>query len=129
VDGSLEDYIKFDRYNIPNGSFDFSADAWLKVRKNEVNENHFYNAGGFSGLVVVAWELFYDFHCLMNSEIIYHHHPQIAMLNNFKNLSELELTKIDELAELMIDPDTNFDQLKIIWENNKNFRLLKGGLL
>jgi len=129
VDGSLENYIKFDLYDIPEGAFDFSADAWLKVRQGKVKGEHFYNAGGFSGLVVIAWELFYDFHCLMNNEIVYYHHPEMVMLNNFNKISAKQLKEIDSLAELMLSPDENFDKLQNLWETKKEFRLLKGGLL
>jgi hypothetical protein len=129
VDASLEDYIQFDRYDIPEGKFDFSAEAWLKVREGKVDGKHFWNAGGFDGLVVIAWELFYDFHCLMNSEIIYLHHPEIAMLNNFKNIKEPELKKIDKLAKLMMRLDDNFEELQKIWSESREFRLLKGALL
>lgn len=129
VDASLEDYIEFDRYDISGSKFDFSADAWLDVRKDKVDGKHFWNAGGSDGLVVIAWALFYDFHCLMNSEIIYLHHPEMAMLDNFKKIKEVELKEIDKLAKLMQKPDKNFDELQKIWNKNKKFRLLKGALL
>ena len=129
IDASLEDYIKFDRYDIPDGKFDFSADAWVSVREGKVDGKHFWNAGGFDGLVVIAWELFYDFHCLMNSEIIYMHHPEVAMLDNFNKIKESELKKIDGLARLMQKPDENFEKLREIWNKDKGFRLLKGSLL
>lgn len=129
VDGSLEGYLKFDPYDMPEGTFDFSADAWLDVRAGKVKGEHFWNAGGFEGLVVVAWELFYDFHSLMNSEIIYLHAPEIVMLANFPKLTADQLKEIDELARLMQKPDDNFDKLKELWETKREFRLLKGALL
>jgi len=128
VDGSWH-RTGFDMYDMPGGKFDFSADAWLDVRQGKRDSKHFRNAGGFDGLVCIAWELFYDFHCLMNSEIIYLHHPIPVMLNNFKNLSEEKLNETDHLAELMKNPDENFDELKTTWEKNKDFRLLGGALL
>lgn len=129
VDGSLEDYVKFDLYDIPEGKFDFPANAWLQVRRGEVDGEHFYNAGGYSGLITIAWELFYDYHCLMNSEVVYYHHPNMAMLENFSKNSDEQLCEIDELASLMLKPDDNFDKLHEIWETKRQFRLLKGGLL
>ncbi len=129
VDGSLEGYLKFNPYDMSQGVFDFSADAWLNVRRKKIDGEHFWNAGGFSGLITVAWELFYDFHCLMNHEIIYFYHPNIVMLNNFKTIGENELKEIDELAVLMQNSDDNFDQLKNIWNNKRKYRLLSGGLL
>lgn len=129
VDGSLEDYLKFDPYDMPEGVFDFSADAWLNVRAGKVDGKHFRNIGGFDGLVVIAWELFYDFHSLMNSEIIYLHAPEMVKLANFEKLTEEELSEIDGLAHLMQKPDDNFDKLQEIWETKEKFRLLKGALL
>ncbi|MBI2442303.1 MAG: hypothetical protein HYV40_00150 [Candidatus Levybacteria bacterium] len=128
VDGSWH-RTRFDMYDMPEGKFDFSADVWLDVRHGKRDGKHFRNAGGFDGLVCIAWELFYDFHCLMNSEIIYLHHPVPVMLNNFKNLSKEKLKEIDHLAELMKNLDENFDELKKIWETNKEFRILSGALL
>jgi hypothetical protein len=128
VDGSLEDYLEFDPYDMPKDVFDFSADVWLAVRVGETAGNHFWNAGGFTGLKVIAWELFYDFHCLMNNEIICLHQPKYIW-NRFDKLTEKELEEIDELANLMKEPDKNFEKLQNIWNTKKKFRILKGGSL
>ncbi|KKU11385.1 MAG: hypothetical protein UX65_C0002G0018 [Parcubacteria group bacterium GW2011_GWB1_46_8] len=129
VDGSIEGYLKFDPYDMPEETFDFSADAWLAVRSGKTDGDHFWNGGGNGGLMAISWELFYDFHCLMNDEIIYHHAPEITNFGKFDKLSEKQLAEIDDLAKLMQKPDDNFDQLKNIWETKKEFRLVKGGLI
>ncbi len=129
VDGSLEGYLKFDPYDIPDGTFDFAPDAWLFVRSGKLPGEHFWNAGGNGGLIAIAWELFYDFHCLMNDEIIYMHTPEITNFGKFEHLSENQLVEIDNLARLMQNPDLNFNELQEIWESKKEFRLLKGALL
>lgn len=128
VDGSWHK-TGFDMYDMPDGKFDFPADAWLNVRQKKVNENHFKNAGGEEGLITIAWELFYDFHCLMNNEIIYLHAPAFTKLDKFYKLSESKLKEIDKFATLMQKPDDNFYKLQEIWETNKEYRLLKGALL
>ena len=128
IDGSFHN-VGFDMYDMPEGEFDYSANAWLNVRQGRINENHFVNADGSKGLIVIAWELFYDFHCLMNNEVIYLHHPKITMFGEFEKLSENKLKEIDQLAELLQNPDENFDELQKIWQTNKEFRLLKGALL
>lgn len=130
VDGSLS--LKdnaFDPYDIPEGAFDFAADAWLLVRKGKVDDKHFYNAGGYWGLNTVLWSLGYDFHSLMNSEIIYNHGFVFGDPKKFKQLTDKELEKIDKLAELMQKPDDNFEALEKVWETDKDFRLLTGSLL
>lgn len=127
VDGSIEPMLKFNPYDIPDNTFDFSADSWLRIRNKEVDEKHFFNEGGTAGLIAVAWELFYDFHCLMNEEPIYLHTPEITWFVNFPKLAEADLKEIDSLAKLMQHPDENFDKLTKIWNTNKKFRLLRGG--
>jgi hypothetical protein len=128
VDNCLYD-LEFDIFDMPTSVFDWSADAWLKARKGEADPRKFYNAGGFDGLMPVAWELFYDFHCLMNNEIIYLHSPKHVGPEMFHKLSAKDLEKIDELALLMQEPDKNFDELSEVWLTNKDIRLLSGSLL
>lgn len=129
VDGSLSLAEDFDPYDMPDGKFDFPGRAWLDVRSGKVAGDYFYNAGGERGFVVVAWSLFYDFHSLMNEENIYLHIPGLVRWHEFPKLTEKRLKEIDELAELMTDPDANFDQLKELYETKKEFRLVGGGLL
>lgn len=127
-DACLEDYIKFDVFDMPDKSFDFPADAWLKVRRGELEGNHFIDAAGYEGLVTVSWQLFHDFHALMNNEILYQHGPAY-LVNRMDKLTEEEFKELDDLAEFLQKPDDNFDKLKEIWETNKTFRILTGGLL
>ncbi|MDD3035512.1 MAG: transglutaminase domain-containing protein [Candidatus Saccharimonadaceae bacterium] len=131
VDGSLSLKEKFDPYDIPNGKFDFPADAWLGIRAGKLDPQHFYNAGGVRGAIVILWSLFYDFHSLMNNEIIYIYGPAggYGGAEKFNKLTKEELEKIDNLARLMQKPDENFDELVSVWESEKDFRLLVGGLL
>lgn len=129
VDGSWHQ-TGFDLYDIPEGKFDFSADTWLAVRQGKNDGRHFRNAGGPRGSIAIAWELFYDFHCLMNNEIIYNHNPESTnTLAKFKKLDKNELKDIDNLATLLQNPDENFEQLHHVWETKKEYRLLKGALL
>ncbi len=131
VDGSWSLHELFDPYNIPEGKFDFPADAWLNIRRGKDDPNRFWNAKPEKGLIVVFWSLFYDFHCLMNNEIIYLYGPSnnYGKYEKFSQLSEKQLKTIDELALLMQHPDENFSKLQTIWNTNKEFRLLSGGLL
>jgi len=129
VDGSWSLNDDFDPYDIPEKKFDYPADAWLNIRNKKDDSNRFWNAKPERGLIVVAWSLFYDFHCLMNSEITYVHVPEIATYEKFGKLSEKELKEIDNLARLMQNPEENFDELERLWNTSKKFRLLKGGLL
>lgn len=129
VDGSISYMGELDPYDLHEEQFDWSAKAWLDARSTKVDPNYFWNAADFRGLMPIAWELFYDFHCLMNNEIAYYHHPKMVCYDSFSKLTEVQLKDIDNVASLMLSPDDNFDTLLNVWENNKDFRLLSGGLL
>jgi hypothetical protein len=129
VDGSLSFIGDFDPYDIPNGVFDFAPKAWLDIRAGKVAPDRFDHAGGFTGKIVVAWQLFYDFHSIMNNECVYMHHPKLVTFHEFDKTTEDQRKEIDELAELMLDIDGNFDRLKHHWDTKREFRLLKGSLL
>lgn len=127
VDGSLHD-TGYDMLDLPKDAFDFPGPAWLQIRSNKISGSHFWNAGGAKGMQVVGWALFYDFHSLMNNEIIYMHNP--AYLGpRWNNLTEKNNVELDNLAKLLTEPDKNFTELKRIWETEKKFRILRGALL
>ncbi len=128
VEGSFHE-VGFNQYDMPDGKFDYSADAWIGVRNGTMDGTHFWNAGGYEGLTAISLELFYDYHCLMNNEIIYLHHPSFINIQKFGKTGENWLKEIDALAVLMQKPDENFDTLQKMWEEKKDFRIMKGGLL
>lgn len=128
ADGFFDSTIGFDQYDMPINKFDWSADTWLGIRQGKLNADNFNNAGGFSGLMPVMWELFYDFHCLMNNEILYTQMPSYVH-SKFDKLTEGDLQEIDELAKLMIDPDKNFNELVKVWNTKKKFRILNDTLI
>ncbi|AVC44866.1 hypothetical protein B4919_08760 [Francisella tularensis subsp. novicida] len=131
VDGSFSLNENFDPYDMPERKFDFPADAWLGIRAGKLDPQHFYNAKPERGAIVVLWSLFYDFHALMNNEIIYTYGPAggYGGYDKFNSLTKDEFEKIDNLARLMQSPDENFNELVRIWQTEKDFRLLMGGLL
>jgi hypothetical protein len=116
---------------MPPDAFDYPADAWLNARTGTVDPDHFINAKPITGLAPIAWAVFYDFHSLMNREIIYIHSPSFVFEEQFtqNKIAEAELQEVDSLARLLQHPDDNFAELQRIWETNKKYRLLGGGLL
>ncbi|MFA7244794.1 MAG: transglutaminase-like domain-containing protein [Candidatus Magasanikbacteria bacterium] len=128
AEGYFDSIISFDQYNIPFDKFDWAANTWLGIRKNTLDANHFINADGSVGLMPVLWSIFYDFHSLMNNEIFYNQLPSYIYFK-FDKLTEKDFKEIDELAELMIDPDKNFDELVKIWNTKKKFRILNSPLI
>lgn len=128
ADGFFDTTIGFDQYDMPKEKFDWSANTWLGIRKGKLNANNFINAGGQKGLEPVLWAIFYDFHSLMNNEILYLQEPSYAA-HKFNKLTEKDFEEIDELAKLILEPDENFDKLVEVWDTKKKFRILNSPLI
>ncbi len=132
ADCCCNDKLDFDIYDIPRNKFLFAAELWLKVRENEFDVSkvgHAYYGKDKEGLIqTLTTALFYDFHCLMNNEIIYLHYPKYLKACNFR-LNPADYGELDELARLMLNPDKNFHQLSEIWNHQSKFRILAGGTI
>lgn len=125
------DYFEIDYslIDIPRDKFIFAADAYLGLRNGKYKTEDIYcfsNPKTF-GITAAIDELFYDFHSLMNNEILFCQSPKYLKDNNYE-LTYDEYVKLDELAKLMLDPDKNFNALNYIWENNEKFRIISGGM-
>lgn len=131
ADIHCDPHIDFDPNDIPRDRYQTGAMAYLKLRRGEIQGDQLSYASWpvTHGMAAALRGVFYDFHCLMNHEIIFLHQPSYVADKNF-DLSEEELKEIDALAELMLDPDENFEQLQAIWDNEQKmkFRMLRGGL-
>lgn len=132
IDADMHDSdrnLGFDVNDIPKNEFIFGAEAYLGLRNGKYKENEIYYASDPKtyGLNASIRALFYDFHCLMNDEIIFLHVPKYIQDKKFK-LSKKEYQELDELAMLMLNPDENFDKLVNIWNNDIKYRIMSGAL-
>lgn len=119
----------FDLNDIPRDKFIFGAEAYLGMRNHKYKEEELYYASDPAtlGLKAAIRALFYDFHCLMNDEIIFLHQPKYIQDKHFI-LSEEEYKELDHLANLLLNSDENFEQLQKIWKENIKFRIMSGAL-
>lgn len=121
------------QYNVQPGEFDWSAEAWLAIRRGETSGERFLYADGLgtNGLRAVGRYLVYDFHALMNHEISYVFQPRFMEDFLFRGelLSEEGLALLDNLAELLLDPDGNFEKLLALWETEHRLRDLSSPLV
>ncbi|MDO5003694.1 MAG: hypothetical protein Q4E39_05675 [bacterium] len=119
----------FDLNDIPRDKFIFGAEAYLGMRNNKYKTEEIYYASDPEtlGLKASLRGLFYDFHSLMNDEIIFLHLPKYIQDKKFE-LAEEEYRELDKLATLMLDPDKNFDELLQIWNNEPKYRIMSGAL-
>lgn len=119
----------FDLNDIPRDKFIFGAEAYLGMRNNKYKTEEIYYASDPAtlGLKASLRGLFYDFHSLMNDEIIFLHLPKYIQDKKFE-LTEEEYNELDKLATLMLEPDENFDKLLQIWNNEPKYRIMSGAL-
>lgn len=119
----------FDLNDIPRNKFIFGAEAYLGMRTGKYKTEEIYYASDPAtlGLKASIRGLFYDFHSLMNDEIIFLHLPKYIQDKKLE-LSEEEYIELDNLAELLLEPDKNFDKILDIWNNKSKFRIMSGAL-
>lgn len=119
----------FDLNDMPRDKFIFGAEAYLGMRKGKYKtEEIYYDSDPATlGLKASIRGLFYDFHSLMNDEIIFLHLPKYIQDKDFI-LNEEEYKELDNLAELLLNPDENFDKLLEIWNTTTKFRVMSGAL-
>lgn len=120
---------EFDLNDMPRDKFIFGAEAYLGMRKGKYKtEEIYYDSDPATlGLKASIRGLFYDFHSLMNDEIIFLHLPKYIQDKDFI-LSEEKYKELDNLAELLLNPDENFDKLLEIWNTTTKFRVMSGAL-
>jgi len=120
---------KWDLNDIPRDKFIFGAEAYLGMRNNKYKTEEIYYASDPAtlGLKASLRGLFYDFHSLMNDEIIFLHLPKYIQDKKFE-LTEEEYKELDKLAILMLESDENFDKLLQIWNNEPKYRIMSGAL-
>ena len=116
--------LPFDsQYDIPQEQFDFAGPTWLDIRQGKKDGSKFIYADGLgtNSLKALSLYVFYDLNALMNQELTFSFAP--LWWSHFDKMTEEELAKIDLVAELLKEPDENFDELREIWSEDKFWRL------
>ena len=125
--------LDFNPYDIPKDYFLTAAKAYLNIRNNILKPEQIYSAEFEYNsrekyiIPTIVKALMYDFHCLMNNEIIYLHYPKYFKEKNFI-LNEYDYEELEYLSKLMLEPNDNFEELMEIWNNNEKYRIMCGGL-
>lgn len=125
--------LPFTPYDMEAGQFDWAARVWLDIRSGKTDGAQFVYADGLgtSGLRAAARYLVYDFHALMNDEISYVFQPRYleCFLRGEAALDGAHLAELDALAELLLEPDRNFEELLCWWETRRHLRDLSSPLV
>ena len=131
ADGFYEEGgMPLSQYDIPADSFDWAAKAYLAVRNGKTDGKQYLYADGLGtcSLPALIRYLIYDFHALMNHELTYSFLPAY-LEGRLDKLTEEELQELDQLAEYLFEPDKYFDELCIVWKQNRKFRILNSPLV
>lgn len=123
VDGyyEYEKRFEYSQFDLPRYKFITASEAWLGTRNGTMNKKlDVFVPNLLEGL---REYLFMDFHALMNNEIFYSYQP--AYFRNCSGMmDETELREIDELAELLQNPDENLEEIEKIWYAENKFTIL-----
>ncbi len=113
--------------DIDKTKFEYAAQVYLGLRSGIYSQNNIIYEGidKESGFKAALRALFYDFHCIMNDEMMFGYMPMYIIDKEY-NLSNEEIEEIDELAKLMLDVDRYFYKIQDIWNNNMKFRIMTG---
>lgn len=125
--------LPFTPHDMEAGQFDWAAQVWLDIRSGKRDGRQFIYADclGTCGLRAAGRYLVYDLHALMNNEISYVFRPRYLddFLQGEAELDEAQLEELDRLAELLLEPDRNFEELLRWWETRRHFRDLRSPLV
>lgn len=113
--------------NMNKNLFLTGAEAYIKIRDKQINARNIYyqSEPPIIGLKAAIRALFYDFNCLMNNEIYFLLQPKYVLKKNY-DLNDDELKELDYLANLMLEPNKNFNELKNIWGKKIKFKDMGG---
>lgn len=125
-----EKELGFCPFDIPEEKFDWAAKTWLDIRRKNVDGSKFIYADGkgTNSLKAALRYLFYDFHALMNHELTFSFLPGFIE-NKFDTLTEDDFREFDKLAERMLAPDENREELLYLWEHEKKYRIINSPLV
>lgn len=108
----------------------FASLAWLDVRSGKRDISYFVHGSGIRGLAMLARAVFFDFHSLMNDEISYLFMPTyIDEEEEFFSLTTDDLKEIDDLAQLLLEPDKNFDEIRYLFRSDPKLRVINTPLV
>jgi hypothetical protein len=131
ADGFYEENgMPLSQYDMPEGSFDWVAEAYLSVRSGKTDGKQYVYADnlGTCSLPALIRYLIYDFHALMNQELTYTFLPAY-LEGRLDRLTEVELQEFDRLARWMLEPDRYFEELCTIWKQERKWRILNSPLV
>lgn len=123
VDGyyEYEQRFGYSQFDLPRRKFVTASEAWLGLRRNTLSKKlDVFSPNLLEG---VCEYLLMDFHALLNNEIFYSYQP-VYLRDGLQTLTESELCELDELAELLAEPDKNITKIEHLRDTNEKLLIL-----
>jgi len=100
--------------------FESSASAWERLRAGKADPER-YVASLSKGDHAILHILLLDLACVLGEERPYWQEPPILRheISDVKNIDSERLQILDQVAELLSDPDANFSQLSLLYDKHK----------
>ena len=100
--------------------FETGSQAWIAFRNREVKEPNKYGIPDTWGEIMILGTIYQDFLCVLGYEPLYWEYPTGQFLSNdIGTVAPQRLKVLDEIANLMNNPDENFNELMEIYKKNK----------
>ncbi len=115
-------YVDPDRkmVDFPRGEFETGNEAWIKFRNGEIEDPNKYGVPDTWGEIMILGTIYQDFLCVLGYEPLYWEYPVSQFLsNNISTVDPQRLKVLDEIANLMNNPDKNLNELIEIYKENK----------
>lgn len=114
-------YVDPDRkmVDFPRDQFETGNEAWSAFRAGKIEDPNKYGVPNTWGEIMILGTIYQDFLCVFGYEPLYWEYPVTQYLSNKIDSLDLQRLKLlDEIAELMTNPDDNLNQLIEIYKEN-----------
>ena len=114
-------HLEFDTLNVPRDQFIIAGDAWQQCRSGRAQARNF-GIFHMRGLWFIAGNVLRDFASLNREEML----PWDVwgpMIMSDDLLAPDKFALFDRLAELALEPDTHFAELRSLYDNNAALRV------
>jgi hypothetical protein len=100
--------------------FETGNEAWIAFRNGEIKNPDKYGVPDTWGEIMILGTIYQDFLSVMGYEPLYWEYPVNQFLsNNISTVDPQRLKVLDEIANLMNNPDENLNELMKIYKENK----------
>jgi hypothetical protein len=109
--------------DFPSQQFEFAGDVWKKNQQGKLDP-YTYGVPNWWGSHPILDVLCHDLASVLGNEHIYYDRPPISADTtiNVKNMPIDQIDIMNKISTLMVDVDANFNELQLLYNNNKRIQ-------